>query len=369
MRPSSARRSPTLGRIGSSDLDGDLGASATRWANTAARSSSDRRRARRTSARACARRPRNSSTIRPMSPTWRTMVSGAAVEGLQCRWARSPCGTCVAAEDPFGGKLDGRQRVLDLVGDAAGDIPPGGVALGGHQAGDVVEGQHHALGALRLARTRRQSRLRSAGHVDILLRPRPAAAGGASSATAASSGATSRQRVAGGDGLPARPSNCAAWRLTAEMRLPRVEADDPGADPQQHGLGEKPSRFGFNMGRPQGLLLLLKIAGHPVEGARQHGDLVGIEAGVDPRGEVAGGDASCRLHQACDGRGDPVGRRHTQPHGAHQHQEDGLEIGQREGSLDQGAAGAWPWPRGRTPARPRSRRRCWKIPGSSGSTT
>ena len=31
------------------------------------------------------------------------------------------------------------------MGDAAGDVAPGGVALSGDQAGDVVEGQHQAV--------------------------------------------------------------------------------------------------------------------------------------------------------------------------------------------------------------------------------
>ena len=45
----------------------------------------------------------------------------------------------VAALQPLGGKLDRRQRVLDLVGDAARDVGPGGAALGGDEFGDVVE--------------------------------------------------------------------------------------------------------------------------------------------------------------------------------------------------------------------------------------
>ena len=46
----------------------------------------------------------------------------------------------VFALEPFGGKLDGGQRVLDLVGDAPRDVGPGGGALGRNKVGDVVEG-------------------------------------------------------------------------------------------------------------------------------------------------------------------------------------------------------------------------------------
>ena len=45
----------------------------------------------------------------------------------------------VFAAQPFGRKLDRRQRVLDLMRDAAGDVGPGRGALRGDQLGDVVE--------------------------------------------------------------------------------------------------------------------------------------------------------------------------------------------------------------------------------------
>jgi hypothetical protein len=57
---------------------------------------------------------------------------GAAVEDLDL------LGGDVLAEflpQPFCRELDRRQRVLDLVGDAAGDVAPGGVALGGRPDG------------------------------------------------------------------------------------------------------------------------------------------------------------------------------------------------------------------------------------------
>src|SRR5579883_3549588 len=50
----------------------------------------------------------------------------------------------IAAAQPFGGKLDRGQRVLDLVGDAAGDVGPGRLALRRQQLGDVVEGNDEA---------------------------------------------------------------------------------------------------------------------------------------------------------------------------------------------------------------------------------
>ena len=45
----------------------------------------------------------------------------------------------VFAPQPLGRKLDRGERVLDLVGDAARDVGPGGGALGRYQIGDVVK--------------------------------------------------------------------------------------------------------------------------------------------------------------------------------------------------------------------------------------
>ena len=45
---------------------------------------------------------------------------------------------------PLGGELDGGEGVLDLVGQAPGDLGPGGGALGDDEAGDVVEHHHPA---------------------------------------------------------------------------------------------------------------------------------------------------------------------------------------------------------------------------------
>ena len=43
--------------------------------------------------------------------------------------------------EPFGGKLDRGQRILDLVRDAPGNVRPGGPPLVGQLVGDVVERQ------------------------------------------------------------------------------------------------------------------------------------------------------------------------------------------------------------------------------------
>ena len=83
----------------------------------------------------------NSSTIRRRSPTWRTIVPVS-----RSNVSRSERDLlAVAALQPLGGELDRGQRVLDLVGDAPGDVGPGGPALVDQLVGDVVEGQHRAV--------------------------------------------------------------------------------------------------------------------------------------------------------------------------------------------------------------------------------
>ena len=68
----------------------------------------------------------NSSTMRPMSPTWRMMVS--------VHWSKisrsSVIDVAVFAAQALGRKLDRRQRVLDLVRDAPGDVGPGRACAG-----------------------------------------------------------------------------------------------------------------------------------------------------------------------------------------------------------------------------------------------
>jgi hypothetical protein len=92
-----------------------------------------------------------------MSPTWRMMVHLSPVLALQA----------------LRRKLDGRERVLDLVGDAAGHVAPGGAALRRDQARDVVEGEHQP--PFRAARHphAQATGLRVPGHVHLVVAHRP----------------------------------------------------------------------------------------------------------------------------------------------------------------------------------------------------
>ncbi len=77
----------------------------------------------------------NSSTMRLMSSTCRTIVLGALIEN------RAVLGDDLAvfAADRSARQLDRGQRILDLVRDAARNVRPGRRALRQHELGDVVE--------------------------------------------------------------------------------------------------------------------------------------------------------------------------------------------------------------------------------------
>jgi hypothetical protein len=53
-----------------------------------------------------------------------------------------------------------------------------------------------------------------------------------------------------------------------------VEADDPGRDAREHGLGEAPPRVELLIGVDQLAALVLQLQRHAVEGAAEDGDLV-----------------------------------------------------------------------------------------------
>ena len=185
----------------------------------------------------------NSSTMRPMSPTWRMMVS------VQRSKVSRSLGDLLAvlAPQPLGRELDRRQRVLDLVGDAAGDVPPGGVALGGDQPGDVVEGQHQAVGAVADAQAQ-TARLAGRAPRRRPPRPRRPVVGGALRRRPGTPATRSRKRLA----LRASPGSSSSARgLAVHDRdaAGGIEADHAGADAQQHRLDELAARFGLVVGR------------------------------------------------------------------------------------------------------------------------
>ena len=136
-----SRRSKRAG-IGSSAISTSISMSAlptrcrnTTWRTVSATSSADM-----TGLGMRAKRE-NSSTMRLMSSTWRTMVSVHCLKTPASSWITA----AYLRRSRSAESWIGRERILDLVGDAAGDVGPGRGALRAHQLGDVVERHHVAV--------------------------------------------------------------------------------------------------------------------------------------------------------------------------------------------------------------------------------
>ncbi|MNS16949.1 hypothetical protein D3C72_486130 [compost metagenome] len=214
------------------------------------------------------------------------------------------------------------------MGDAAGHVAPGGVTLGGHQTGDVVEGQHH-LAALPAFDTHPQApRLAVAADVNVLFDMSLGALGQLGQF---------RCDLAQKASLNVRLTDC--QQLTGAVVDGRdtphpVQADNPGADARQHGLDEAAAPLGVVAGGLQRRLLGHDVAGHPVEGLGQDDQFAGRSGIVDTRVQVAAGHLIRSLHQTANRGRYRTGRRHGQPDGADQNQQRCFQIAEGEGCLN-----------------------------------
>ena len=253
---------------------------------------------------------------------------GASVEGLDI------FGGAILSPQALRGELYRRQGILDLVSDPPGDIPPCGVALGGHQPGDIVESQNHALRAATGAGPKTAS-FAIARNIQFLLRLTAPAIAFRSCARG--------DRSQFGRDLLQTPSE-ARSRLQAKENIRLmvggghaplgIKADYPGAHPGQHGLREQATSLRLLGGGSESLLLAAQVSGHAVEGSGKDGDLLRIASEFHARGEISLRYSSSGLHQLGYRLGEARGRRHAQPDGAHQHKQDSLEVAQGERGLD-----------------------------------
>ena len=204
----------------------------------------------------------------------------------------------IAALEPFGGQLDRRQRVLDLMRDAARDIGPGGAALVGQLLGDVVEGQDVARGVARQL-DRQRAQIAMGAHLDdarILVR---------------------RDEVSKfGRNIRQPPANRIIPLLHQDRRRRTVEqqhnalqidGEHAGGHARKDRLDEGAAFVELAVGGDERAGLGLEPLGHAVEGGRQRADFVAAERTGDARGQVARGDAPRRRHQLVHRPHHPVG--------------------------------------------------------------
>ena len=231
------------------------------------------------------------------------------------------------APEALGRQLDGGERVLDLVGDALGDLPPGRDTLGLQELGEVVEDDDRArILAIRPAergrRGEERERRAAQAELELLLDRGALGPGGA---------LDERHHLPEGG-----PDEHLLEELTDRARLgeaehprrgavdgreaaERVEGDHAGRDGLEHGLGVAAAILELRVlvgeievGFFEPLLRLAEVVGHAVERLDQDADLV-----VGPRlhlvGEVARGDLTRRLGELGDRAGDPAREVETEP--------------------------------------------------------
>ena len=177
----------------------------------------------------------------------------------------------VFALEALGRELDRGQRVLDLGGDASGDIGPGSLALRRQQLGDVVEGDNEAADFLRIV-LGGDAHQKGAGAV---------AAGDLHLRLGQPIGTTHRLFQEAGHLRRDLGQVFADRQVEIDAQQGRrgavgevdpagaIEADDPCRYPGQHRLGKPAPLIQLAVGLDQLALLRLDLIGHPVEGATQ----------------------------------------------------------------------------------------------------
>ncbi len=235
------------------------------------------------------------------------------------------------AMDLLGGEGDGRERIFDLVGDAAGDLFPGGLLLRAEEFGGVFEDEDVAVVLVRfeLASAFEQSdgggdleRAGAARTSPSRRRRSPCGGGGGGGGrwmSRISAGmAWSRRRPTKGIWPPGSSSSERA-RLARTMRRSGVEGGDAVGDGFEHGFELGAAGFEGGVGGGELEVGLLggaredfEVGGHVVEAADEFAELFG-GGWCDAAGVVAGRDGLHGVGEGFDGPGDLLGEMEREP--------------------------------------------------------
>jgi hypothetical protein len=208
--------------------------------------------------------------MRRRSLVWRTMTLAYCSSAL----ALVADERAELAAQPLGGELDRRQRVLDLVGDAAGDVAPGGHALGDDEVGHVVEGDDVCP---RACRRRAGARRRAPGgrgrgraaEPDLAL----AMPAGGSRARAGAARTRARRPRAGrrAGRVAARGRACrSAAALITSTRPSPSRPMTPAVTPESTESNRRRRRSVSSLAAIELVALGLHLRGHVVEGGAEH---------------------------------------------------------------------------------------------------
>ena len=212
----------------------------------------------------------------------------------------------------LGGELDGGQGVLDLVGQAPGHLAPGGVALGGDEAGDVVEDDDVALlGVIGLdqgaATTEEHLTALGAEQADLLApfgMPLQVAAHRLHPGEEVGMVADQGIQTLMAQVRLVQGQNLAGGGIDGAQAVVTVEDDDPGGQPPQHRLQVEALGLHRLLGAGRRVPGAGQAPGHGIEGGDQEAQLIlltgeGQAQFVIPLGHGAGaaGDGGHRGHQ------------------------------------------------------------------------
>src|SRR6202521_806266 len=244
----------------------------------------------------------------------------------------------VFAPQPLGGELDRGQRILDLVGDAAGNVGPRGGALRHDEIRDVVERHHVAvldLGRLLGRHPDREVALAAVmADRDLAL------------ALHAALGLVKQRRQLRHDRRE-RPAEHV--RLGSPDELFRrtiedadttfgVDADDAGTGAGQDGFGEAAAAVDDVMGAHQIVALGSQLLRHLVERLAEMPEIALAVANRHTDVEVPGRDQAGGADQATDRRDQAVGEIQPDPDRRKQHDQRDHRVHRGKRHLDARAA-------------------------------
>ena len=181
----------------------------------------------------------------------------------------------ILAVEAFRGKLDRRQRILDLVGNAACDVGPGGRALRGDEFGNIIQRDDIAvMGIDRLFvghTDRGRAFTATAGDGNLSLH-QPRTSGVRGSDDFRKLRHHFLDRLAEGFGLAGLDQFFRRTVEDADVSL-GVDANDAGAGAGQHGLGEYAAAVDEVAGAHDIIALGAQLLRHFVEGRAELRDI------------------------------------------------------------------------------------------------
>ena len=169
---------------------------------------------------------------------------------------------------------------------------------------------------------------------DLLLHQALPPAGASPRRGRATSGSTVGDRRAEQLVAPTSPSSASVDGLTMVITPLRVDADDARRNARQHRLGEPAPAIDQVARRGQPVMLVAQLGGHLVEGFAEMGEVALAAPHRHLDIEIAGRDLVGGVDQPADRRHEPVGEVQAEPDRREQHDQRDQREHRREGDLD-----------------------------------